>query len=98
MRGHMETIAYDDIESVASKIEQMAARLRYGGDELDRIAANMRRTGDIFYATEAISEIVNLLVNLDLSVLTTRAMRAVWHGNVRKGEEEPDIDKQNKAI
>lgn len=74
-----------NVEPTAEVVDKMAQALRTRADELDRLAARMRETGNFDYASEALSVIVNLTPELRLDLLVARPVR-VLDAVVRKLE------------
>jgi len=66
-----------DVEPTAEIIDKAASELERAAGELRRKAAAMREKGDIEYASEAISTLVNLWPNLRIDLLVTRPIRAL---------------------
>jgi hypothetical protein len=64
-----------DVEPTAEVISKMAQTLRGRAEELDRLASRMRETGNIDYASEAVSTYVNLVSELRLDLLIARPIR-----------------------
>lgn len=66
-----------NVEPTAEAIELMAARMRESADELSRLAAHVRTTGELSTASEALNCVANLLPNLRMDLLVTRPLRAL---------------------
>ena len=64
-----------NVEPTAKHIDEMAHQLIYYADQLKRVAAKMRETGDISYAAEAMNAIPNCVQNLRLDLLVMRPLR-----------------------
>jgi hypothetical protein len=76
-KGHTmsnETVK-PNVEPTAEVISKMAQTLRGRADELDRLATRMRETGNIDYASEAISVYVGMVGELRLDLLVARPIR-----------------------
>jgi len=68
-----------DVEPTADTIDKAAIRFRETAESLVRIAAKMRERGDISYASEALSEMLNALQSSRIDLLVTRPIRALQH-------------------
>lgn len=63
------------IDDVARNINEMADTFRQYAKELDKHAEDMRKTGDITLAQEAMSCFVNCIGNCNLIKLTSQSIR-----------------------
>jgi hypothetical protein len=66
-----------DVEPTANIIDAAAVNLRIAAKNLDSIAARMRERNDLSYASEATSELLNVLQNARMDLLVTRPIRAL---------------------
>ena len=66
-----------DVTSTAEAIRQMAETMRQGAEQLDNIATKMVLRGNLDYASEAASVMVNTLSNSRLDVLVNMPIRAL---------------------
>lgn len=66
-----------DVEPTAHKIDEMAKTLKRSAITIEKAARRMREDGDLYYAAEVITEVVNLISNLRLDLMVTRPIRAL---------------------
>ena len=66
-----------DVKPTARAIEEMAQHIHYTASKLEQIAFEMRESGDIDYALDAIAEIRSMFGAIRLDLLYTRPMREV---------------------
>lgn len=67
----------DAIEPTAQVIDSMVAELEARAQELRRHARDLRKSGDLGYAMEAINVIKNLNANVRTDLLIARPLRAL---------------------
>lgn len=66
-----------NVDSTVETIEDMARKMRQYALDVERVAARMRETGDITYASEVMQSITNMNTNLRLDLLITKPIRAL---------------------
>jgi hypothetical protein len=66
-----------DTKPTEETMREMADRMRYYADEVDRCADKLEKSGDFHYAAEAISCITNMMTNIRIDLLVTRPIRAM---------------------
>ena len=66
--------------ATVNNIRRMANVMHQYAEELDRVAVNIERTGDITYAAEAATTVVNCLINLRIDLLVSQPIRELKKG------------------
>lgn len=64
-----------NVEPTAEIVDEMVKELVYRSQRLEGIAKQMRQKNDLTYASEVVLEIVALLQNVRIDLMTTRPLR-----------------------
>lgn len=66
-----------NVEDTAEVIDGMVRECEARAEELRRIAAQMRKSGELTYSAEAVNVIKNLMANIRIDLLIVRPLRAL---------------------